>query len=74
MLSDKNIPSALNVTLDRDLVDSCQPGDCVTIWYVNGYINYTSCNLSILSSIRLTTVERLNAVGHHFNMKGAVKQ
>lgn len=31
-LSEKNIPPTLNVTLDSDLVDSCQPGDCVTIW------------------------------------------
>lgn len=31
-LSEKNIPPTLNVTLDSDLVDSCQPGDCITIW------------------------------------------
>lgn len=31
-LSEKNIPPTLIVTLDSDLVDSCQPGDCVTIW------------------------------------------
>lgn len=33
--SEKNIPPTLIVTLDSDLVDSCQPGDCVTIWYLN---------------------------------------
>ncbi|XP_058451292.1 DNA helicase MCM9-like isoform X2 [Malaya genurostris] len=29
--SDKNIPTMLVITLENDLVDSCQPGDCVTI-------------------------------------------
>lgn len=40
-LSDKNIPPTLTVTLDSDLVDSCQPGDCVTIWYANEHLNYS---------------------------------
>lgn len=31
-LSDKNIPPTITITLENDLVDSCQPGDCVTVW------------------------------------------
>lgn len=31
MASERNIPPTIVVTLDNDLVDSCQPGDCVTI-------------------------------------------
>lgn len=27
------MPGSLVITLDNDLVDTCQPGDCVTIWY-----------------------------------------
>lgn len=32
LLSDKNMPASMIVTLENDLVNSCQPGDCVTIW------------------------------------------
>lgn len=32
VMSDRNMPAALAVTLDADLVDACQPGDLVTIW------------------------------------------
>lgn len=32
VMSERNMPASMVVTLDNDLVDSCQPGDCVTIW------------------------------------------
>lgn len=32
VMSERNLPASVVVTLDNDLVDSCQPGDCVTIW------------------------------------------
>lgn len=32
LLSDKNMPASMVVTLENDLVNSCQPGDRVTIW------------------------------------------
>lgn len=41
-MSEKNIPPTLAVTLESDLVDSCQPGDCVTIWYELLFCNYMS--------------------------------
>lgn len=31
-LSEKNIPPTVTITLENELVDSCQPGDCVTVW------------------------------------------
>lgn len=34
LISDKNIPRSIVVTLENDLIDSCQPGDCVTVWFV----------------------------------------
>lgn len=32
LMSERNMPATLAVTLDNDLVDGCQPGDRVTIW------------------------------------------
>lgn len=37
LVSEKNMPSSIVVTLENDMVDLCQPGDCVTIWYVFKY-------------------------------------
>lgn len=34
MVNERNIPASLVVTLDNDLVESCQPGECITLWYV----------------------------------------
>ncbi|XP_053659879.1 uncharacterized protein LOC128708924 [Anopheles marshallii] len=31
IMSERNVPASLVVTLEDDLVDSCQPGDCVTV-------------------------------------------
>ncbi|XP_058825969.1 DNA helicase MCM9-like [Topomyia yanbarensis] len=31
IMSEKNVPTMLVITLENDLVDSCQPGDCVTV-------------------------------------------
>lgn len=30
--SNSNMPKSVLVTLENDLVSSCQPGDCVTVW------------------------------------------
>lgn len=32
LISEKCIPRSIIVTFENDLVDCCQPGDCVTIW------------------------------------------
>lgn len=34
LVSDRNMPSSIIVSLENDMVEMCQPGDCVTIWYV----------------------------------------
>ncbi|XP_001659014.2 probable DNA helicase MCM9 [Aedes aegypti] len=31
IMSERNVPASLLVTLENDLVDNCQPGDCVTV-------------------------------------------
>ncbi|XP_055635308.1 DNA helicase MCM9-like [Toxorhynchites rutilus septentrionalis] len=31
LMSERNVPASLVVTLENDLVDSCQPGDCVSV-------------------------------------------
>ncbi|XP_053690833.1 DNA helicase MCM9-like [Sabethes cyaneus] len=31
IMSDLNVPATLLITLENDLADSCQPGDCVTV-------------------------------------------
>uniref|UniRef100_A0A182T8M1 DNA helicase MCM9 n=1 Tax=Anopheles maculatus TaxID=74869 RepID=A0A182T8M1_9DIPT len=31
IMSERNVPASLVVTLEDDLVDGCQPGDCVTV-------------------------------------------
>ncbi|XP_050090083.1 DNA helicase MCM9-like [Anopheles aquasalis] len=31
IMSERNVPASLVVTLEDDLVDTCQPGDCVTV-------------------------------------------
>ncbi|XP_065095373.1 DNA helicase MCM9-like [Ochlerotatus camptorhynchus] len=31
IMSERNVPASLLVTLEDDLVDNCQPGDCVTV-------------------------------------------
>ncbi|XP_062565560.1 DNA helicase MCM9-like [Armigeres subalbatus] len=31
IMSERNVPASLMVTLENDLVDNCQPGDCVTV-------------------------------------------
>lgn len=73
-MSDKGIPPTITVTLDSDLVDSCQSGDCVTIWYVM-IINFFYNLIQLLNFpfSNFYTVEPLNGDGGHFSLKVYVK-